>query len=56
MVNIPEDEPTGRGMRLNALLDVIAKDSRTSDVRTSMVFGGEWYFVVDKNSLKLVSR
>ena len=44
-------------MRLNALLDVLAKDARpSSDVRTSMIFGGEWYFVVDKNTLKLVSR
>jgi hypothetical protein len=59
-VALPEDEPHDRGMRLNALLDTIARErnskkAASKDVRTSMVFGGEWYFIVDKNSLKLVS-
>ena len=51
----PVEEPPARLKHLYALMNQAAVDEGDSDVRISSLFGGQWYFVVDRNSLKLVS-
>ena len=51
----PINEPPARAKRLNGLIDLMIMNKGLKHQRINYLFGGQWYFIVSKNSLKLVS-
>jgi hypothetical protein len=51
----PPSEPPSRTKQLNSLIDQITLDIKTEDLRLNSLFDGQYYFVVDGNSISLTS-
>ena len=51
----PKQEPFSRMQHLNSLMNQIKLGNRTKTLTCNSIFNGQWYFVIDRNSLKLVS-
>ena len=51
----PKDEPPSRVRHLSSLINSIKSNKGTKYLKGNSIFNGQWYFVIDRNSLKLVS-
>ena len=54
-VACPIEEPPARLKHLYALYNQTVTDETESEQRLNSFYGGQWYFLVDRNSIKLVS-
>ena len=51
----PKNEPPSRVRHMDSLINSIKSNKGTRLLKGNSIFNGQWYFVIDRNSLKLVS-
>ena len=54
-VRCPIEEPPARVKHLYALMNQVILEESSTEPQVSSIYTGQWYFLVDRNSLKLVS-